>query len=255
MNLTICDVKGIHPIHLFRGCSFKEETWTKQNTEILLLSNFKHRILASNIYSGSNSNTNFPVKRYHFLAVFQTIWTWNSKQPFINGSFNWMIPNLYIGNGWKSPNIHFKLVCLGYQVPSVFHPTNPPKTTFGGPFAVHLLSGEASVCTLRSVRWTSLFWTTTHLKNILVKMGSSSPIFGMKMNNFWNYHLAFFWPSFFHTQNLRLTDVCVTIRNLDHQNGWRMKGGMTHIPIGSMRPGTYVYIIYLHSAYRFGWIF
>ena len=24
-------------------------------------------------------------------------------QPFINGCFNWMIPNLYIGNGWKSP--------------------------------------------------------------------------------------------------------------------------------------------------------
>ena len=33
--------------------------------------------------------------------------TWNPKQPFINGCFNWMIPNLYIGNGWKSPNIHF----------------------------------------------------------------------------------------------------------------------------------------------------
>ena len=31
-------------------------------------------------------------------------------QPLINGCFNWMIPNLYIGNGWKSPNIHFKLV-------------------------------------------------------------------------------------------------------------------------------------------------
>ena len=25
--------------------------------------------------------------------------TWNPKQPFINGCFNWMIPNLYIGNG------------------------------------------------------------------------------------------------------------------------------------------------------------
>ena len=28
---------------------------------------------------------------------------WNPKQPLINGCFNWMIPNLYIGNGWKSP--------------------------------------------------------------------------------------------------------------------------------------------------------
>ena len=33
--------------------------------------------------------------------------TWNPKQPFRNGCFNWMIPNLYIENGWKSPNIHF----------------------------------------------------------------------------------------------------------------------------------------------------
>ncbi len=39
--------------------------------------------------------------------------TWNPKQPFINGCFNWMIPNLYIGNGWKSPNIHFKVVVWG----------------------------------------------------------------------------------------------------------------------------------------------
>ena len=34
-------------------------------------------------------------------------------QPFINGCFSWMIPNLYIGNGWKSPNIYFKLVVRG----------------------------------------------------------------------------------------------------------------------------------------------
>ena len=31
------------------------------------------------------------------------MYTWNPKQPFINGCFNWIIPNLYIGNGWKSP--------------------------------------------------------------------------------------------------------------------------------------------------------
>ena len=30
-------------------------------------------------------------------------------QLSINGSFNWMIPNLYMENGWKSPNIHKKL--------------------------------------------------------------------------------------------------------------------------------------------------
>ena len=35
--------------------------------------------------------------------------------PFINGCFNWMIPNLYIENGWKSPNFHpfYKMVGLG----------------------------------------------------------------------------------------------------------------------------------------------
>ena len=31
-------------------------------------------------------------------------------------AINWMIPNLYIGNGWKSPNIHFFYSCLGFQV-------------------------------------------------------------------------------------------------------------------------------------------
>ena len=29
------------------------------------------------------------------------LFTWNPKQPFINGCFKWMIPILYIGNGWK----------------------------------------------------------------------------------------------------------------------------------------------------------
>ena len=41
--------------------------------------------------------------------------TWNLKHPFINGCFNWMIPNLYIGNGCftKHP---FKTGCLGFRV-------------------------------------------------------------------------------------------------------------------------------------------
>ncbi len=41
--------------------------------------------------------------------------TWNPQQPFINGCFNWMIPNLYIGNGCftKHP---FLNGCLGLQV-------------------------------------------------------------------------------------------------------------------------------------------
>ena len=41
--------------------------------------------------------------------------SWNLKHPFINGCFNWMIQNLYIGNGCftKHP---FKTGCLGFQV-------------------------------------------------------------------------------------------------------------------------------------------
>ena len=40
--------------------------------------------------------------------------TWNPKQPFINGCFNWMIPNLYVENDCftKHP---FTNACLGFQ--------------------------------------------------------------------------------------------------------------------------------------------
>ena len=41
--------------------------------------------------------------------------TWNPKQPFINGCFNWMIPNLYIGNGCFTQH-PFWTGCLGFQV-------------------------------------------------------------------------------------------------------------------------------------------
>ena len=45
---------------------------------------------------------------------------------------------------------------------------------------------------------------TTHLKNMLVKLGSSSPIFGVKIKHVWNHHLVLecntsrvsgFWPN------------------------------------------------------------
>ena len=55
-----------------------------------------------------------------FLWVFHVIIpTWNPKQPFINGCFNWMIPNLYIENGCftKHPFING---CLGFQVKMKF---------------------------------------------------------------------------------------------------------------------------------------
>ena len=43
------------------------------------------------------------------------LYTWNLKHPFINGCFNWMIPNHYIKNACftKHP---FKTGCLGFQV-------------------------------------------------------------------------------------------------------------------------------------------
>ena len=39
---------------------------------------------------------------------------WNPKQPLINGCFNWMIPNLYIGNGGFTKHL-FINGCLGFQ--------------------------------------------------------------------------------------------------------------------------------------------
>ena len=40
--------------------------------------------------------------------------TWNPKQPFINGCFKWMIPNLYIRNGCFIKHL-FINGCLGFQ--------------------------------------------------------------------------------------------------------------------------------------------
>ena len=54
----------------------------------------------------------------------RSVTAWNPKQPYINdvnGCFNWMISNLYIGNGWFTISIHLK------------------KGLFGVPF-VHLLT-------------------------------------------------------------------------------------------------------------------
>ena len=41
--------------------------------------------------------------------------TWNPKQPFINGCFSWMIPNLYIENCCFTKHL-FINGCLGFQV-------------------------------------------------------------------------------------------------------------------------------------------
>ena len=34
--------------------------------------------------------------------------TWNPKQPFVNGCFSWMIPNLYIENGCFTKHPFYK---------------------------------------------------------------------------------------------------------------------------------------------------
>ena len=49
-----------------------------------------------------------------FLCVKVEIDTWNLKHLFINGCFNWMIPNLYIGNGCFTKHL-FINGCLGHQ--------------------------------------------------------------------------------------------------------------------------------------------
>ena len=52
--------------------------------------------------------------KYTYIHNYQW-YSWNPKQPFINGCFNWMIPNLYIGNGCFTKHQFFN-GCLGFQV-------------------------------------------------------------------------------------------------------------------------------------------
>ena len=61
--------------------------------------------------------------RCYHVDIYQRGTPWG--QPLINGCFN--EPNLYIGNGWKSPNIHplEKLVGLGFQE-WIFKPQSHP---------------------------------------------------------------------------------------------------------------------------------
>ena len=61
------------------------------------------------------------------MLCWKDIYAWNPQQPFINCCFNWMIPNLYIGNGWKSPFPSiFKWLALGFQVFTIYFHRNPP---------------------------------------------------------------------------------------------------------------------------------
>ena len=69
-----------------------------------------------------NTTRNFLLVRVY---VYINIYTWNLKHLFVNGCFNWMIPNLYLGNGCftKHP---FKTGCLGY----IYVHTNMYSTTW-----------------------------------------------------------------------------------------------------------------------------
>ena len=41
------------------------------------------------------------------VVAIKNVHPWNPKQSIVNGCFNWMMNQIfYIGNDWKSPNIH-----------------------------------------------------------------------------------------------------------------------------------------------------
>ena len=53
-------------------------------------------------------------ERYTYILDYTVILlAWNPKQQFINGCFNWMIPNFYIGNGCFTKH-SFINGCLGF---------------------------------------------------------------------------------------------------------------------------------------------
>ena len=71
-------------------------------------------------------------KNTSWALVFKTS-TWNPKHPFINGCFNWMIPNLYIENGCFSKH-PFINGCFG--VPGIClwqQKSSRQKREFGSP--------------------------------------------------------------------------------------------------------------------------
>ena len=72
------------------------------------------------LLEGSNPKIEDYSNVYIYTYVCVRICTWNVKHSFINGCFNWIFSNLYIGNGWQSPNIHFKLVVWGCRYRCIY---------------------------------------------------------------------------------------------------------------------------------------
>ena len=70
---------------------------------------------ASSVFLGEvglqMSHLKFPTKWVPYLelgALLLSPQKRDPKQPFINGCFNWMIPNLYIGNGCFTKHLGFQ---------------------------------------------------------------------------------------------------------------------------------------------------
>ena len=78
---------------------------------------FNHSVTNGELSKLSTRSIQRFIVSFHPIAgemILFDIMAWNPKQPFINGCFNWMIPNLYIGNGCFTKHL-FINGCLGFQ--------------------------------------------------------------------------------------------------------------------------------------------
>ena len=115
---------SIHGASGLRNCPNEICEWSKDGVQEwqgffwdMEIVGFRRIFLGQESNGGENSsgeNSSEPWKNHSYLLPLNPgcligiitmasynphISTWNPKQPFINGCFNWMIPNLYIGNG------------------------------------------------------------------------------------------------------------------------------------------------------------
>ena len=73
-----------------------------------------HHPSCTTIWPGYSLETNIFLARTRIFAMPERwIPAWNPKQPFINGCFSWMIPNLYIENGCFTKHPFKKMVVWG----------------------------------------------------------------------------------------------------------------------------------------------
>ena len=135
------------------------------------------------------------------LKDIQWSYTWNPKQPFINGCFNWMIPNHYIGNGCftKHP---FLTGCLGFQVwPYEYWMVKPfilaqgfetsPLHQSGGGAENHFHQCRGAVVSGEVVSW-RLYWTHCQKVCILQYNCHILSIYSKKLH-WWSIPLRIPW--------------------------------------------------------------